>query len=198
MLNSLNFDVQRQFMKWNKQLLWTLILFMASAALYRVMPGRPYGFAPHIAMALFGGAVIRDRRWAFALPLFSLFISDALYQVLYMYQVTPIRGFYEGQWLNYLVLASVVLVGFFLKKKSPLNIAAFAMLAPTWFFLLSNFTVWMGGDGNLIPHTWAGLLETYILGIPFYANSIWATLFFSGIFFGMHHLLQQKAKAVTA
>lgn len=184
-------------MKWNKQTLWTLILFMASAALYRILPGRPYGFAPHIAMALFGGAVIRDKKWAFALPLFSLFISDALYQLLYQYHLTPIRGFYQGQWMNYLALASVVVLGFFLHIKTVSRIALFAVLAPTWFFLLSNFTVWLGSDGILIPRNWAGLLETYVLGIPFYGYSIGATFFFSAIFFGVHSLAVSRQPSAT-
>lgn len=181
-------------MKWNKQLIVTLTLFIVSAALYRVIPGRPYGFAPQISMALFGGAVVRDKKWAFALPLFSLFLSDLLYQVLYINHLTPIRGFYAGQWLNYLVLATVVVLGTFLKKKTVFNIASFSVLAPTWFFVLSNFTVWLGSDGVTIPLNGYGLLQTYVLGIPFYGASLWATLLFSALFFGVHYLVGKQQR----
>ena len=71
-------------MKRNHAILTSFLLLVVAAALYRIVPGRPYGFAPQISMALFGGAVLKDKKWAFALPLVSLFLSDLLYQVLYV------------------------------------------------------------------------------------------------------------------
>ena len=49
-------------MKINKSVVLSFILLVVIASLYRIMPGRPLGFAPQIAMALFGGAVIKDRK----------------------------------------------------------------------------------------------------------------------------------------
>jgi hypothetical protein len=186
-------------MKWNKQLFGYLVLFIAAAALYRIVPSRPFGFAPQIAMALFGGAVLKDTKWAFALPLFSMFISDALYQVLYLNGLSSIKGFYSGQLLNYAVMASVVVLGFFMKKINLASITGFSFLAPTWFFLLSNFTVWAGSDGSFVPLTWEGLVQTYVLGIPFYKASIAATYVFSAVFFSAWYLMtRSKAAATTA
>lgn len=182
-------------MKSNKSLFWYLVVLIVSAALYRILPGRPFGFAPQIAMALFGGAVIKDRKWAFALPLFSMFVSDALYEVLYQNGLSSIQGFYEGQWLNYLIFASVVVVGFFMKQVNLKNVLLYSFIAPTWFFLLSNFAVWAGGSGTTIPRTGAGLMQTYVLGIPFYQMSILATLLFSGAFFGTWYLINKKETA---
>ncbi len=181
-------------MKLNKTTIWYLVILIIVAAVYRVTPLREYGFAPHIAMALFGGAVIKDRKWAFALPLFSMFVSDALYEILYQNGISSIQGFYSGQWLNYLVFASVVVVGFFMKRISIVNVFVYSLIAPTWFFLLSNFTVWLGA--KTIPQTWAGLMETYALGVPFYRQSIFATILFSTVFFGAYYLLNRK-KAVA-
>jgi len=185
-------------MKLNKSFVWYFLVLIVSPALYRILPGRPYGFAPHIAMALFGGAVIKDRKWAFALPLFSMFISDALYQLLYVNGLSSIEGFYSGQWINYLVFGSVVVVGFFMKNISVKNIVVYSLIAPTWFFLLSNFTVWAGGDGSIIPHTGVGLINTYVLGIPFYQTSIVATLLFSAVFFGAYYFVNRKQLASIA
>jgi hypothetical protein len=97
-------------MKLNKSLLLAFGLLVLSAALYRVWDGRPYGFAPQIAMAIFGGAVIKDKRWAFILPLLSMFISDALYHLLYVNGLSEIKGFYSGQWLNYLLFAGLTVL----------------------------------------------------------------------------------------
>src|SRR6478672_10549542 len=126
-------------MKSNKSLILTMLVLIVMAALYRIVPGRPYGFAPQIAMALFGGAVIKDRKWAFALPIFSMFLSDLLYQALYNAGISPIYGFYEGQWLNYLLFAVMVLIGFAIRKINVLNVLLASLAAPTVFFLLSNF-----------------------------------------------------------
>lgn len=183
-------------MKLNKTAIWYLIILIVTAALYRVTPLRDYGFAPQIAMALFGGAVIKDRKWAFALPLFSMFVSDALYEVLFQNGLSPIKGFYSGQWINYLVFASVVVVGFFMKRITITNVLLYSIIAPTWFFLLSNFTVWAGA--KTIPQTWSGLMETYALGVPFYRQSVVATLIFSTVFFGAWYVLNRKKSVAVA
>lgn len=185
-------------MKWNKATLTSLAILIAAAALYRVFPGRPYGFAPQLAMALFGGAVIRDLKWSFALPLFSMFLSDALYQGLYVAGISPIKGFYSGQWLNYLELASVVCIGFAMRNITIPRFIVGSLLAPTWFFLLSNFTVWAAGTGTFIPKTFTDLLETYTLGLPFYLNSIAATFFFGAVFFGAWYYWLAKKPSATA
>jgi len=183
-------------MKLNKTTAWYLIILIVTAALYRVTPLRDYGFAPQIAMALFGGAVIKDRKWAFALPLFSMFVSDALYEVLFQNGMSPIKGFYSGQWINYLVFATVVVVGFFMKRITITNVLVYSIIAPTWFFLLSNFTVWAGA--KTIPQTWSGLMETYALGVPFYRQSVVATLIFSTVFFGAWYVLNRKKSVAVA
>ena len=84
-------------MKINKSIIWSLVVMVVVAALYRVIPGRPFGFEPQIALALFSGAIIKDKKLAFVLPLLSMFISDVLYQVLYKAGVSSIYGFYPDQ-----------------------------------------------------------------------------------------------------
>ena len=84
-------------MKSSYKIIWSFLLLVVIAALYRIIPGRPYGFAPQWAMAVFAGAVIKDRKWAFIIPMLSMFISDLLYQILYIGGLTRIPCFYEGQ-----------------------------------------------------------------------------------------------------
>ena len=103
-------------MKLNRTLLVAFGLLILIASLYRAWDGRPFGFAPQIAMAIFGGAIIKEKGWAFILPLLSLFLSDVLYQVLYLNGFTEIQGFYEGQWLNYILIAGLTLFGFAMTK----------------------------------------------------------------------------------
>ncbi|MEP7279622.1 MAG: DUF6580 family putative transport protein [Bacteroidota bacterium] len=188
-------------MKSNKSLLWTLVALIIIAALYRVVPGRPWGFAPQIAMALFGGAAIKDKKWAFALPIFSMFLSDLLYQGLYSAGVTNIYGFYEGQWLNYCLFAFIVVLGFAIRKINIINVVAASLVAPTGFFLLSNFITWSGLAGGLRglnrPLNFQGLLMAYTDGLPFYKGALEGTLFFSALLFGGYYLLTKNNTAAS-
>lgn len=195
-MNQLNLKLERKLMKLNKTTIWYLIILIIAAALYRVSPLRTFGFAPHLTLALFGGAVVKDRKWAFALPLFSLFLSDLFYQFLFINGWSSIQGFYNGQWINYLEIASVVLIGFLMKKVTVTNIVVFSLIAPTWFFLISNFTVWLGARN--IDQTWAGLMKTYVDGLPFYRASIMGSLLFSTIIFGAWYLWVKEKQTAKA
>lgn len=187
-------------MKTNKTLTLTLLLLIVVAAFYRVIPDRPMGFSPHLAMALFAGAVIKDKKWAFAFPIFSMFLSDILFQLLFVKGWTTMPGFYNGQITNYLLFAGMVIIGFFMKKVSVKNIAAYSLAVCTAFFMLSNFFVWINGSGFNRPKSLQGLLMCYGDALPFFGYSIAATLVFSGILFGIWKLLPSAAKpaVVTA
>lgn len=184
-------------MKSSKNLIIAFIVLIIVASLYRVFP-RPVNFAPHIAMALFGGAVISDKKWAFALPIFSMFLSDLLYHALFTYGITNTPGFYEGQWQNYLLFAGITMIGFFIKRINVINVLAASIVAPTVFFIISNFVVWAGWQGTRglnRPKTFNGLMMCYNDAIPFYGNSVMACIFFSAIFFGGYALMRRKQTA---
>src|SRR5215831_20219422 len=100
-------------MKITRSVIIALILLILVSALYRVVPNRPMGFAPQYAMAIFGGAIfVKNKKWAFVLPLLSMFLSDLLYQILYNSSLSATPGFYEGQWQNYLLVAGLTFIGF--------------------------------------------------------------------------------------
>ncbi len=180
-------------MKLNKSIIWSLVALIIVAAVYRIIPNRPYGFAPHIAMALFAGVMIKDKRWAFALPVFSIFLSDLLYELLYLNGLTDMRGFYDGQLTNYLLFIGITCIGFLMKKVTPVKIAAYSFITATAFFLASNFVVWINGGGLSRPLTFGGLLQCYTDALPFYRGSLEATAVFSVILFGGYYLLNKPA-----
>lgn len=168
---------------------------MLIASLYRIMPGRPLGFAPQIAMALFAGSIVKDKKFAFILPLFSMFVSDLLYEVLYSFNIAAVPGFYEGQLLNYVLIGAVTFIGFAVNSKKILQIIAGSFAGAIAYFFLSNLAVWLGGGlalNNLpYPKTAEGLLTCLTAGLPFLKGSLYATLFFSGILFGGYYLLEK-------
>jgi hypothetical protein len=178
-------------MKLNRTTIAAFVLLILISALYRAVPGHIWAFTPQIAMAVFGGSVIRDRKMSFALPLLSLFISDLIYQFFYMNGIGTIPGFYEGQLTNYLLFTSLTVVGFWVREKNVLSILAGAVTAPVLFFIASNFMVWAGGGGLQRPKTFSGLMMCYNDALPFFWNSLYGTVFFSAIFFGGYYLVNR-------
>jgi hypothetical protein len=174
-------------MKSSKNIVWSFTLLIIVAALYRIIPGRPFGFAPQWAMAIYAGAVIKDKKWAFIMPVLSMFVSDLIYQGLFIGGISDIPGFYEGQWQNYLLFTLLVFVGLAIRSLNVFQIVAASVTAPTLYFLVSNFLVWASNGatrGLNRPKNFNGLLLCYTDGIPFYKMSILATLVFSAILFG--------------
>ena len=190
-------------MKINKSILVSFILLVVVSALYRAWDGRPFGFAPQIAMAIFGGAVIKDKRWAILMPLLSIFLSDLLYEVLYVNGLSTIKGFYfgEGQVTNYLLILGLTVFGFLMRRINILNVIAFSISGSLLFFITSNFFTWLGGGGYARPKTWEGLLQCYNDGLAFYreyglikgfaGNILLGDLFFSFILFGSYYLISK-------
>jgi hypothetical protein len=190
-------------MKNSKQLAISFLILIVAASLYRVMPGRPYGFAPMIAMAIFGGAVIKDKKFAFLFPLLAMFISDGFYQLLYINGVGNIPGFYEGQLINYILFGGLTVFGFFIKNFNIKKIALASFAAPTVYFLISNFLVWASASpmaGLSRPKTFAGLMMCYGDGLPFYPWSVASSFIFSALFFGSYYFMitrPRKAEIVA-
>jgi hypothetical protein len=189
-------------MKMNRSVLLSFGLLILAASLYRAWPDRPYGFAPQMAMALFAGAIIKDKKWAFVLPLISMLISDVVYQLLYVNGLSVIKGFYgTGQWVNYLLIAGITFFGFLMKKVNALRVFAFSLTGSILFFLASNFAVWIGGGGYHRPKTFSGLMTCYYDGLAFlrdygvvkgfYGNLFIGDLFFCTLLFGMYYLLNK-------
>ena len=183
-------------MKLNKSNLIALFILIVAASLYRVWDGRPMGFAPQIAMAIFAGSISKDKRFAFLFPVISMLISDILYQVLYTQGLSSIKGFYGGQWVNYLLIASVTFIGFFINKNKISQIVAGSLAGAIFYFILSNLLNWIGGGLDInnqpYPKTVDGLISCYVAALPFFKWSVLSTLLFNGLFFGSFYLLEKR------
>lgn len=180
-------------MKLNKNVLLSFGLMVAITSVYRILPNRPYGFAPQIALALFGGAFfVQNKKWAFILPLISMFISDLLYQALFNLGYSEIEGFYSGQWINYILIGSLTVFGFMISDAKIFKVIVASLAAPTTYFILSNGLVWLGNGGYQHSRNFVGLMQTLVDGVPFYQNSILGTLVFGAILFGGYSLLRSR------
>ena len=186
-------------MKLNKSAWLAFALLLIVGAFSRLISYNIAGFAPQMAMALFGGAVIKNKKWAFALPLLSLLFSDALLELLFQTNLVVRAGFYEGQWQVYLCFALVTLFGFLLRNINLKNVLVFSISGSLLFFITSNFFVWIGGGGFGRPITFNGMLQCYYDGLAFYrdyglikgfiANFILGDMIWSALLFGGYYLI---------
>lgn len=174
-------------MKQSTSLLLIAAVMVLAAALSRVA-FYPLNFSPVIAMALFGGAVIRDKKLAFALPLLAMFLSDVLFEV-----TNVAVGFWGwGQLIGYAILGLITIFGFGLKRINVLTVAGFSIASSFIFFFLSNTSVWLF-DTTTYARNFIGWESCLAAGIPFLKNALAADLVYSAVLFGGYVLLEKYA-----
>ncbi len=181
-------------------LLFTLLLvILATACKYYFGDNLNWsGFSPIIAIALFSGMIIKQKDMSFILPLLALFISDAVIQFLYSQDLFPYSGFYSGQWKNYLLILSATLIGWVLKGRSYGRLLAGGLIGPTVYFLASNFMVWQASEVTY-PNNFGGLMVCYEAALPFFRNSLIATLLFLPVILvAYNYITKHKAELKLA
>jgi hypothetical protein len=168
----------------NKERLLTLSLLVFAAAIARIVP-HPANVAPIAAIALFSGAQF-DRKWqAFSIPLAAMLLSDL------------VIGFYSQMWVTYLAFAAVVCIGFKLRGNPGFTKLLLGTLAGSIaFFLITNFALW--SHYEMYPHTLDGIMQSYTMALPFFRNSLFGDLFYSGLLFGGFILAQRSFPALKA
>ncbi len=88
---------------------------------------------------------------------------------------------------------SVILIGLISKKFSKSSIIRLLGVTSgaTIFFITSNFGVWMSGSYG---YNINGLIECYIMAIPFFGNTLISTLIFSIVIECLHSVYNYKLK----
>jgi len=147
------------------------LLMIAIAAAVRIAP-HPWNFTPIGAMALFSGAVLRNRPLAVFFPLLALFVGDVFV------------GFHNLMPLVYASFAVNIAIGFWLRDRRTIGRISLGTFAgAVQFFLITNFAAWLYFD--TFPKSAAGLAACYLAGLPLFGNTlggdaIYATLLFGG------------------
>ncbi|NOZ07255.1 MAG: hypothetical protein GXO91_00070 [FCB group bacterium] len=158
----------------------TLVIMVLLAALTRFIP-HPPNFTPIIAIGLFGGAYLSDKRLAFIVPMAAMFLADLF------------LGLHNTLIWVYLSLLLVVFIGFSLRGKiRALPVLGATLGGAALFFVLTNFGVWITGGGYHHPLTAAGLLAVYADGIPFFGNTLISSLLYSALLFGVFEIASEK------
>jgi hypothetical protein len=148
---------------------------------------------PLAAIALFAAAKL-PRRWALAVPLGVLLLSDLLIDTWHGYDFFPL-----SRLTTYAMFVGIAFAGRYLPERLSLpgRVAA-AVAGSTLFFLVSNFMVWLGGEGLGYESTWAGLMSCYTAALPFYRNMIGAEVIGTILLFGLDGALVRQPVAGPA
>lgn len=159
-----------------KKILYPFLIVLM-ATLFRLLP-HPPNFSPIAAMALFGGAYF-NKKYALIFPLVTLFISDIF------------LGFHSTIPFVYGSFLITGLIGLWLKKHHDFkSILIGTLLSSVLFFLITNFGVWL--VGSLYQKNITGLIQSYVMAIPFFRYTIIGDMFYTGIFFGGYQKIFSK------
>ena len=156
--------------------LWLALSLVAFGVIMRLLP-HPANLAPVGAICLFGGAIL-PRKLGWWLPLATMVVSDSF------------LGFYRGiafTWLGFLLVG---LFGMALRNRNNwFRVPVGALGSSVIFFIVSNFGVWL--QGQMYPHTWAGLVNCYELALPFFRNTFFGDFTYGWILFGAYALVMR-------
>jgi uncharacterized protein DUF6580 len=161
--------------------LLALALIVLAAAL-RIAP-HPWNFTPVGAMALFSGALLKDRRLAFLFPLLALFLGDIFI------------GFHKLIPIVYASFLINVAIGLWLRdRRTAARISLATLLGAIQFFLVTNFAVWQFLSGY--PHTASELIACYLAGVPFLWNTFAGDALYAALLFGSYALAERFVPAL--
>ncbi len=147
-----------------------IVTLITLSAVLRIVP-HPWNLTPVGAMALFSGAMFRNRWIAFLLPLASLFAGDLFV------------GFHKLMLIVYASFAISVAIGRWLRENRSLaRIGGAVFLGAAQFFVITNFAMW--ALGGYYPKTGAGLASCFMAGVPFFWNTLGGDVLHAGILFG--------------
>lgn len=124
----------------------------------------------------------QSRLKAFAMMMISMLISDAFI------------GFHATMIWVYLGFALAFVPVCFSKVRFTQGLSLLA--GSSIFFLVSNFGVWF--SGQLYSHDLSGLIQCYIMGLPFYQNQFLADVLLAPSFMVLISLSRTQFAAVIA
>lgn len=130
----------------------------------RLIP-HPPNFTPIIATAILGSYFFRNLIKSTFIILISMFISDFFI------------GFHSNMFFVYFAMLLIIIVYFSVNiKLNYKNLLIYGFIASFIFYLTSNFGVWL--IGNMYEKSFSGLIQCYILAIPFFKNTLISTFIY--------------------
>ena len=158
----------------------SLILILSFS---RLIP-HPSNFTPILAVGVFSGFYFRNFLLGAVIVIFSMFLGD-----LYL-------GFHGMMFFTYISLAIAVALGFLIKHLKFTEILFSGLASSACFFLVTNFGAWLVLD--MYEKNFAGLLQSYVLAIPFFHNTLISTFLYLIVLKLIFDLAIQKISKISA
>ncbi len=144
------------------------------AGLSRLIP-HPWNFTALGAMALFSGSMLNNKKWALTAPVLTLLWTDL------------ILGFHITMIYVYASVVLITCLGFW-AQTSKSKIITSSLLGSLIFFMTTNFGVWF--SQNLYAKTFEGLIQCYVMALPFFENQIAGDFFYLAVLYGAYFSLK--------
>ncbi|MFA6552827.1 MAG: DUF6580 family putative transport protein [Patescibacteria group bacterium] len=152
-----------------------VLVFVMLTVLMRLVP-HPYNFIPMGALALFCGTYVRSR-WGVVIPLVAMVVSDSIIGWHNLVLFTWGSYFFFG------------MIGWWVRRNKHVGrIAAGTIAGSVLFYAITNFAVW--AFTPLYSKTLAGLVQSYVMAVPFYRNTFFGDIFYVSVFFGVYELVK--------
>jgi hypothetical protein len=154
-----------------------------------------YSVAPNLELVTASAlvaATFLSRRTAIVVPLAIMAVSDILIGnsniLLFTWSAFALIG-----------MAGLVLRRF---RTRPLGLmlasVGAALAGSVFFFVFTNFGVWLLGDGTMYAHTLSGLATCYAMGIPFFRTMLVGNIILVPAYFGGALLVRAALTALAA
>lgn len=159
-----------------------ILLIIVGVAL-RLLP-HAENFTPVTAIALFSGVVLSPAI-ALTVPLIVMIISDLIIGPHDLFLLT---------WGSFFL---ITLLGVSIRRNPKWNRIFFGALGGSvFYFIATNLGVFL--FENMYPKTWAGLVECFVMAIPFFRNSLISDLFFTALFFTLFVLYKHFSNTAVS
>lgn len=128
------------------------------------------------AASLLAGAYL-GRKYAVLLPLVIMVLTDT---------VIGNTNIFIFTWSAYLLIGYLGYLGNLRGKI--IKATGAGILATLFFYVWTNFGVWLLDSWGMYPRTFAGLMQSYLMGLPFLKMTLLSNLFFVPVSFGIVEL----------
>ena len=144
----------------------------------------PWNFTPILAVGIFSGFYFKNFILSLFIVVFSMFLGD-----LYL-------GFHSTMFFTYISLAVAVVIGLFIKHFKFTEILFSGLASSVCFFIITNFGAWLTLE--MYEKNFTGLLQSYVLAIPFFHNTLISTFLYLIVLKLIFDLAIKKTSKISA
>ena len=144
----------------------------------------PWNFTPILAVGIFSGFYFKNFILSLFIVILSMFIGDLF------------LGFHSTMVFTYISLALAVVIGLFIKHFKFTEILFSGLASSVSFFIITNFGAWLTLE--MYEKNFTGLLQSYVLAIPFFHNTLISTFLYLIVLKLIFDLAIKKTSKISA